>query len=114
MDTRRQESRILSIAGGLIFPQHLLVDFVRDNAFLSFLFKFDVDVKCFDLVLCLTRDGENLFFDQNNIADHSISNNPKSDNIKTFTSDMNYTSICGNLSFEISLQKRGEKRKSLI
>ena len=108
MDTRRQESRIISIAGGLIFPQHLLVDFVRDT-FLAFHFKFDVDVKCFDLVLRIARDGENLFFS----ANHSITNNSKS-NIKIFTSDMNYTNICGNLSFEINLQKRGVKESDSI
>ena len=98
---RRQESRFISISGGLIFPQNLVVDFVRD----TFLFKFDVDVNCFDLVLCVTRDGENLFC-EHQITDKS--NSSRSD-IKTFASGLNYTSICGILSFDITLQKRGVK-----
>ena len=83
----------------------MLVDFVRD----TFIFKFDVDVSCFDIALCINRDDENLFCDQNiTIKDQS---NSFRSNIKTFATGSNYTSICGNLSFDISLQKKGANDK---
>ena len=97
---RRQESRFISISDGLTFPHHVSADLIND----TFILKFDVDVRCFDLTLCITRDGgEKLLCHQTN----DIHDSSRFD-IKTFPTGLSYKNLCGNLSFAISLRKRGQ------
>ena len=101
---RLRESRFISVADSLVFPKIVKTYLNKD----TFIIHSDESAKCFNTTVCIVRDQVD--FKEEILCDDAVIADDDDHHLEVdLPNEMNYTSICGNLTFYTNIYRKGIK-----
>ena len=101
---RLRESRFISVAESLVFPKIVKTYLNKD----TFIIHSDESVECFNTTVCIVRDQDDL--KEEILCDDAVIAEDDDHHLEVnLPNEMNYTSICGNLTFYTNIYRKGIK-----